>query len=449
MTPLAAADGPPRRPRRLRGDALLAQSTLLEEQPAPGALRWTAVAVLGLVTAFLVWAATAPLTELVRAEGDVEAIVPLQRVAHLEGGIVAELLVEDGQSVRAGQTLLRLDTRGLRAEREQLAVRARSLALDLERLEALLADRRPDFAAVDGATAAMIAAQLALFDGQRSAEESRRSVLDSQIAAARAEITSLQRLHADAGARLSMVEEEQSMRRDLARSGVTSRMQVIEVDLRQSTAESELRRIEAEAETAARTIAQTERRLAEMAAQTRAELLLQRAAVLRDAGELAEAIERLDDRMERSALLAPTSGVVVEAFAGTIGGVVAPGAEIARIAPEGAGLRIRARIAPADIALVAPGDAVQLSFPALDFARMPPLPGRVETLLPGTRPDAAGRLHHTAFIVLDDPDAGREAGLHLRPGMAAQAAIVAGEKTLLEYLFRPLRDLREKLFSQP
>ena len=446
MTALDAA--PPRPRRRLRGDALLSQSTLLEERPAPGALRWTAVAVLALVAAFLAWAATAPLAELVRAEGDVEATVPLQRVQHLEGGIVAELLVEDGQRVRAGQPLLRLDTRGLRAEREQLAVRARALALDLERLEALLADRRPDFATVAGATVAMIAAQLALFDGQQSAEASRRAVLESQIAAARAEIASLARLRSAAGHRLAMIEEEQSARRSLAQSGVSSRLQLLDVELRHSSAESELRRIEAEAESAARTIAETERRLAEMAAQARADLLLQRAAVLSEAGELAEALERLDDRMERSTLVAPADGVVIEANAGTVGGVVAPGAEIARIAPADAGLRIRARIAPGDIALVAPGDAVHLRFPAFDFAKLPPLPGRVETILPGTRPGDDGRPYHIAFIRLEDPDAGAAAGLRILPGMAVQADIVAGEKTLLDYLFRPLQGLRDRLFSQ-
>jgi len=445
---LTAPDAPRPLRRRRRGDTLLAQSTLLEEQPAPGALRWTAAGVLALVTAFLTWAATAPLAELVRAEGDVEATVPLQRVQHLEGGIVAELLVEDGQQVRAGQPLLRLDTRALRAEREQRAVRARALALDLARLEALLADRRPDFATVHGATPAMIAAQLALFDGQRSAEDSRRAVLESQIAAARAEIASLARLRSDAEARLAMIEEERSARLNLSRLGVGSRMQVIDVELRHSSAESDLARIEAEAERAARTIAETERRLAEMTAQTRAELLLQRAAALREAGELAEEIERLDDRMERSTLRAPTDGVVIEAFAGTVGGVVAPGAEIARIAPMEAGLRIRARIAPADIALVAPGDAVHLRFPAFDFAKLPPLPGRVETILPGTRPDEGGRPHHTAFILLDDPDGRAAEGFQLLPGMAARADILAGEKTLLDYLFRPLQDLRERLFTQ-
>ncbi len=436
----------PPRHRRPRGDLLLARSTLLEEQPAPGALRWTVLAVLGLVAAFLTWAATAPLTELVRAEGDVETTVSLQRVQHLEGGIVAELLVEDGQTVAAGQPLLRLDTRGLRAEREQIAVRARALALDLERVEALLADRRPDFDRVPGASAAMIAAQQALHAGQRSAEDSRRSVLDSQIAAARAEIEALGRLRTDALGRLAMVAEERGMRRDLALTGAQSRIQVIEVDLRHSGAESELRRIEAEAEAAARRIAETERRLAEMAAQTRADLLAQRAAVLREAGEVAEALERLDDRMERSILRAPTAGVVTEAFAGTVGGVVAPGAEIARIAPEGAGLRIRARIAPGDIATVAPGDPVRLRFAAFDFAKLPPLPGRVETILPGTVPDETGRPHHTAFILLDDADLPE--GLRILPGMAAQADIVAGQKTLLDYLFRPMQDLRERLFSQ-
>ncbi|MBK5926099.1 HlyD family type I secretion periplasmic adaptor subunit [Rhodobaculum claviforme] len=449
MTTLVHPHPAPGRGRRSRGDALLAHATLLEERAAPALLRWTAVAVLALVLAFLAWAALAPLSELVRAEGEVEARVPLQRVQHLEGGIVAELLVTDGQQVRADEPILRLDTRALMAEHAQLQVRARALALDLERLEALLSGRPPRFDAVDGATPAMLAAQTALFEGQRSAEATRRSVLDSQIATARAGIVNLDRLLGDARLRLAMVEEERGMRRDLARTGVHSRMHVIEVDLRHSSAESEVRRLEGEGERLARSIAETGQRLAELAAHSRADHLSQRAVALREAAELQEAMARLEDRITRTVVRAPTAGVVLVAFAGTVGGVIAPGADVARIAPDGTTMRIRARIAPGDIGMVAAGDTVRLRFPAFDFAQLAPLAGRVEAILPGLAADATGRPHYTAFIRLEEDSTLGGAGLQLLPGMAAQVDIVVGDRTLLDYLFRPLRHMRERLFTQP
>lgn len=452
MTMLATPEMAPARrtvrSRRLRGDALLTHSTLLDEQGAPEVLRWTSVTVLALAAAFLGWASFAPLAELVRAEGDVESTVPLQRVQHLEGGIVADLLVEDGQKVHAGEPILRLQTRALLAEREQLVLRAQALALDLARLDALLSEGVPQFGSVRGATGAMIAAQDALFEGMRRAETTRRLVLESQISTARAEIASLTRLLADARLRLEMVEEEQAMRRQLAQSGVHSRVHMIEVDLRQSSAASEVLRIEGDLDRLARTIVETEGRLAELAAQTRADHLAQRAAALLELGELDEAIDRLDDRIERTTVLAPATGVVLVAFPETVGGVVTPGADIARIAPEGAPMRIRARIAPGDVGMVAPGDPVRLRFAAFDFAQLRPLAGEVEAILPGIAKDEAGRPHYTAFIRLDDMDLIEQSGLRLLPGMAAQIDIVAGEKTLLDYLFRPMQHLRERLFTQ-
>ena len=278
-------------------DALLAQATLLEEVAAPALLRWTAVAVLGLVVAFVVWAAVAPLSELVRTNGDVGATVPLQRVQHPE---------------------------------------------------ALLADRVPDFGRVPDATAAMLAAQTALYAGQRAAEDSQRQALNSQIATARSGIRSLDRLQADARLRLAIVEEEQRMRRGLALSGVYSRRQVIEVDLRHSSAESAQHR--------------------------------HRAGQRRGPGR-----------------------------AGQCGP-----AALSR-------LRFRASSAAA---------------------------GAGGTILPGTVPDPAGRVYHTAFIHLDDTAALAAEGLRLLPGMTAQADVVAGKKTLRDYLFRPMQALRERLFTQ-
>ncbi|MGY6411356.1 MAG: HlyD family type I secretion periplasmic adaptor subunit [Alkalilacustris sp.] len=435
--------------RRWHGDALLAHSVLIEEQAAPALLRWTTVAVLALVLAFLAWAATAPLAQLVRAEGEVETTTPIQRVQHLEGGILSEIFVRNGQRVQAGDLLLRLDTRAVEAERAQLLIRRQALALDLARLEALLTDSRPDFAALPGATAAMIAAQEALFHGQRIAEAGRRSVLQSQMATTAAEIRLHERLLEEARLRLAMVDEERTMRRSLAQSGVGARINVIEVDLRHSAAESELRRSEGELDRLARVTSETERRLAELEADLRAGHLGQRTAVLRDMGELDEAIGRLDDRLARARITAPVSGVVTVAFAETLGGVLTAGADAVRIMPEGAELRVRARIDPRDIGWVAEGDPVRLRLPAFDFADLPPLEGRVAQLLPGTELDANGHAQFTAFVTLDAPELLEARGLRLLPGMAAQVDILAGERTLLDYFLKPLQHLRDRLFTQP
>ncbi|TVQ33589.1 MAG: HlyD family type I secretion periplasmic adaptor subunit [Geminicoccaceae bacterium] len=438
---------PLRRPNRY-GDELLAHSILLEERSAPVLLRWAAVAILALIAAFVAWAAHAPLAELVRAEGEVETTLPVQRVQHLEGGIVAEILVRDGQTVEAGDLLLRLDTRALETERGQLLVRRYGLNLDLTRLEALLADIEPDVAAVPGASAAMIAAQHALYKGQRTADASRRAVLESEIATTRAEIDLHERLLTEASARLGMIDEERAMRRSLAATGVHTRVQVIEVDLRHSAAKSEVRRLEGELRRLARVVAETEQRLVDAQAEARASYLAQRSLVLRELGELDEAIDRLDDRLARSSITAPVSGVVTVTFAETVGGVLTAGADAARILPAGADLRVRARIDPRDVGWVAAEDPIRLRFPAFDFAELPPLEGHVVQVLPGVAADSTGRVQFTAFVALDDTDVLARRGLRLMPGMAAQVDIRAGERTLLDYLIRPLKHLRAHLFTE-
>jgi membrane fusion protein, adhesin transport system len=431
-----------------REDTFLNHSILLEERSSPNLLRWVVFAVLAVVVAFVVWASFAQMKEMAHADGEVVSSVPIQRLQHLEGGIVAEITMEDGAIVNKGDVLVRLETRSLAAEREQLAVRERSLALDEERLNALLDGHRPDFAAVNGASSGMLGAQHALYEGQLDATASREAVLEGQIDSYRSEIATLERLLTGAGTVLTLVGEEQAMRRRLERSGAASRVQVIEADLRHSNAQTEVDRIEGEIDRLHQSITETERRLTELRTGLRADYLEQRGAVLRERDELREMIDGLSDRLERTEITSPATGIIKASFVDTIGGVIAPGEEIAQIASLEGPLRISARINPRDIAVVSVGDPVIIRVPALDFAQLGGIDGRIDNILPTTFMDERDQPYFRAFIEVSNPDELEAEGLRLLPGMAAQVDVITGEKTLLEYLFKPLRFIQDRLFTE-
>lgn len=438
-----------RAPARIRRqDTFLNHSILLEERSSPNLLRWVVFVVLIVLTAFVVWASMARMKEMAHAEGEVVSMAPIQRIQHLEGGIIADIAIEDGQLVERGDLLVRLDTRAILAERAQLVVRSQSLALDAERLSALLEGRRPDFDSVADAPDTVIATQQALYDGQWAAEESRRGVLESQIDTFQAEIASSERVLGEARTILTLVGEEQSMRQQLAASGAASRLQVIEADLRHSDARTDVGRIEGELTRLQQSIAETERRLDELDANLRADYLGRRDEVLRERAELLETIGGLDDRLARAEITAPTAGIVKESFADTVGGVIAPGAEIARIASLDSPLRISARIDPRDIAVIETGDPVMIRIPALDFAQLGAIDGRIDDILPTTFVDEADRSYFKAFVTVDEDALPDDPDIRLLPGMTAQVDVITGEKTLLEYLFKPLRFIQDRLFTQ-
>jgi len=442
-----------------RQDTFLNHSILLEERSSPNLLRWVVLVVLIVLTAFVAWASIARMKEMAQADGEVISTAPMQRVQHLEGGIVADIAIEDGQIVERGDVLVRLETRAIEAERAALAVRAYSLALDAERLSALLEGRRPDFEAVgtdgpgdavpsDAAPDPMIATQQALYEGQWEAGETRRAVLESQIDTFRHEIATSERVLHGAQTVLSLVDEERTMRRQLAATGAASRLQVIEADLRHTDAQTDLGRAEGEIVRLEQSIAETERRLAELDANLRTDYLGRRDEVLREHAELVETIGGLDDRLARAAITAPTKGVVTETYVDTIGGVIAPGAEIARIAAIDSPMQITARLDPRDIAVIDVGDPVIIRIPALDFAQLGGIDGRIDDILPGTFVDEGERSYFKAFVSVDEGAIPDDPSIGLLPGMTAQVDVITGEKTLLEYLFKPLRFIQDRLFTE-
>ncbi|SET41655.1 HlyD family type I secretion periplasmic adaptor subunit [Oceanicella actignis] len=423
----------------------------LEERRSPGALGRVALLLSAAIVAFLIWAAYARMPELARAEGEVAPLEPIHRVQHLEGGVLADLRVKEGQRVRKGDVLAVMDADAARAEMAQLEARLLSLDLALERIAAHLEGRAPDFKGIaqrhpEGADAA--AAQLALFEGEREALARRLAILDEQAAAGRSQLEAVTRQQAAVAVRLGLLDEELAMREELLQMGHGSRAQIIEASVRRNVAQSEGHRLEGERERLSGALEETERRRAELLAAERAAWLDRRVQTLRERAEVRAALDLARSRVEQAVIRAPSDGVVRAVSVQTVGGVLAPGAELAQIAPPPEGLRIVARIAPRDIGAVKVGEEALIRLPAFDYAKPAKIEGRVTQILPQPFEDPRKGTYFKAFVEVPNWGALTDLGLEPAPGMAAGVDIVTGSKPLLEYLFKPLRYLPDRLFSE-
>jgi len=394
---------------------------------------------------FGTWAAVAPLESAALAPGTVVVDTNRKTVQHLEGGIVAELLVQDGARVEAGQVLLRLDETLARATRQllqgQLRATAAAARLVAERDEkAAIAFPGWLLAAQDDADVAQVlAGERHIFAARREALESQTRILrqrnaqiDEEIAGLAAEIKAQDR-------QLTLIAEEAASVGELVAKGLERRPRLLALQRQAAEIEGARAQNLARVARAKQSIGENEIRIVDL----RVQALNEAVQKLREAEvrlhDFEERIRAADDVLARTTIRAPVSGRIVKLSVFTAGGVVAPREPLMEIVPDGDALVIEAQVAPGDIDVVTAGLPVQLRFTALNQRTTPTFNGRVVQVSADRLADAqTGQAYYTARIVLED-DLTKHEGLRLYPGMPVEAMIVTGERTALDYLLKPIR----------
>ncbi|WP_255528534.1 HlyD family type I secretion periplasmic adaptor subunit [Ramlibacter pallidus] len=395
---------------------------------------------------FLLWAALAPLDEGVVAPGNVSIDTRRKTVQHLSGGIVRELLVREGEQVREGQPLLRLDSAMSRATFEASRQRYLGLRAVQSRLLAEQAGRasiawHPDLAAA--AQDVLVRQQM---DNQQQLMASRRAALAAELQAIQEGIAgqeglvqSYQLMAQSRRGQLELLQEELKNTRGLVQEGYAPRNRQLELE--RMAAESATAQAELQGNLVRARRAITEQRQRAIARQQdfRKEVEQELAEASREVISEGEKLRALQDDLQRTEIRAPASGQVVGLAMHTVGGVVAPGGKLMDIVPGSEPLLLEARVAPQFIDRVRPGLPVDIRFNA--FAHSPQLvvEGKVGSISgdliienPNTPPYYLARISVT-------PEGLRKLGSRqMQPGMPAEVVFRTGERSLLTYLLHPL-----------
>jgi len=372
----------------------------------PSAVIWVTGAAIAL---FIGWSAVAPIDEIVRAEGEIVSTSRPQIIQNLEGGILAELHVAEGDVVSFGEPLARLHSTKFQATVDDLEEQIAALEIRRLRLEAeldgdanftvppdlsertphLVASERVLLAARQSETTSALAGAQAVLDEARTERDLLEALHQEKIVSL-IEVTRARKAHSDAEARLSEI-----------------------------ATEAELERAAAYSET------------------------------LKELTSLRQSLRLSQDQLDRTLLASPMKGVVNKLSITTIGGVVRPGEEIMQIIPLGEDLHVDAQVRPSDIANVLPGQAATIKLTAYDYTIYGALSGEVRVISADTFrderfPDAEP--HYKVTVAVDTaalPE--RQANIEIRPGMQAAVELHTGQKTVLTYLTRPLYKAREAM----
>jgi HlyD family secretion protein len=369
-------------------------------------------------------------------------------VQHLEGGIVGEILVRDGDAVTPGQVLLRLD--GTRA-RAGLAIIESQRDVLLAREARLLAERDGTDAITfpDGLLARGHLADVAeIVDGQRRQLAARRASIDAQVALLRQqalqygeEITGLEAQRDAKDGQLAILADELAGLHELHRKGFARRTRILELERMAEALRGDRGQHVADIARAETAIADSELRILQLHKGVQEQVVDELYQIQAQLLDLSERRTAAADELSRIDITAPRAGLVVGLGIHTIGGVIGPGQAILDVVPGEEELVIECQLRPQDVDKVAPGLAATVRLSAFDLRSTPELEGTVMRVSADRVVDEATGLPYYILRVRIPPDQlARLGALRLLPGMPAEVFVQTGERTALSYLLKPLSD---------
>lgn len=402
-------------------------------------------AVCVLLILLLGWAALAPVDKIVRAHGRIIAAGRAQVVQHLEGGIVQEILVREGQKVIGGQTLMRLSDINASSTLQQGQSRLLSLKAQQTRLQAEALGQSPQFS--PDIPPEWRSLEQKVFEERRSRLASEQSALSQQVAQRQAEWREAQARAQSLSAEMQLARQQSSLMEGLNKKGVVSQLEMLEAQGRSERLNTQYRDVVNSLPRLLSAQAETSARMNESVSRFRSEVRAELSQVSSDIERFRAAVGADTDRLSRTDVKAPASGFVNRLYVNTLGGVVKAGEPVLEITPSEGPLAVEARVRPDDRAALRAGLPTRVMVGAYDYTVYGALEGRLIEVSADTLPDESGQRYYRV-VVETLPPQGPLALEVLLPGMTASADVVVGQRSVLSYLLSPLlrfgsRALRE------
>jgi HlyD family type I secretion membrane fusion protein len=435
----------------------------------PRSARWPIIAgitvLLSWVFGFGAWAALAPLEGAVVASGSFVATGQNKQVQHLEGGIIRQILVKEGDLVEPNQLLLRLDETAANSKLRRLVLRQFRLTAIEARLNAEIHNNDPKFPSVltgdtgDPEINAIIEGQQAQLTARRSTLLSQEEVLRKEISGLQETVGGYEKQVSSTERRLALFDEELKDKNTLLDRQLVRKTEILDLQRSEASLAGELGELLGRIGDAKDRMARAEQQIAQLYAEAVQKAVEELRQTESDLDDVQEQIRAAKDVVERTEVRAPVRGVVVKLNRHTPGGVIAPGEVILELLPLDDNLVIEARVNPRDISHVKTGQDSLVRLTALNQRMTPMIEGKVVYVSADAVPEQTGQNGNEAgwsrrdsFVVrvrLDDRDTRQTVtGFQPTPGMPADVYIKTGQRTFFNYMMRPVLDSFSRAFRE-
>lgn len=398
----------------------------------------------------ILWASIAEIDELTRGEGKVIPTQQLQVIQNLEGGIVSEILVKEGDHVQKGQVLLRIDDKNFASSYGESRLRYVELKAKSMRLEAEANAQPFEISSeINEEMQKQIVYEKSLYDSNQEQLSKTFQILNEQIKQKESELTELESKVSQLQNSYNLVRKEVEIMEPLVKKGLVSEIEFLQLKRQTNNIQGELQTTKLAIPRVQSAILEvkSKRGEAELNFKNRAKKELNE--TVAEISRLHEAHTSLEDRVQRTLVRAPVDGTIKQLLVNTVSGVVRPGMDILEIVPTEDTLLVEAKIKPSDVAFLRLGLDAMVKFTAYDFSIYGGLNGKLVFISADTITNDKGESYYLVHIKTDKNHLGTpEKPLSLMVGMTTTVDILTGKKTVLDYLLKPILKAKQNALRE-
>ncbi|WP_345977943.1 HlyD family type I secretion periplasmic adaptor subunit [Sulfurimonas sp. HSL3-7] len=424
--------------------ASLSSAVLQKNSPASRIIIWTIfVSVFWLIG----WAYFAEIDELTRGTGKVIPSKQVQVIQNLEGGIVSEILVDEGEIVEKGQVLLKIDDTSFSSSYEENNLRYLELKANAIRLEAEAEGRvfqTASLAKHDEEMEKFMAHEHALYELNKKQLAKKLNILKEQIKQREQELREAQSKYRQLQDDYAFISQEVKITEPLVEKGIVSQVEFLQLSRQASGIRGEMNSVKLAIPRTRSTIEEAKNKMAEAEIDFRHDAKEELNKVQAEIARIMESSGALEDRVKRTLVRSPVKGVVQRLLVNTVNGVIQPGMDIVEIIPFNDTLLIETKIKPSDIAYLYPGQKAMVKFTAYDFSIYGSLEGKVTLISADTISDEEGNTFYLVRIKTDKNHLEFEGKQHdILVGMIANVDIITGKKSVLDFILKPILKVQQ------
>ena len=402
------------------------------------------------IFSFLAWANFAVIDEIARGSGEIIPSGQNQIVQNLEGGIVEEILVKEGQSVEKGQILLKIDNKKSSSSFSSNSIKANALEAKIIRLRAESSNTEFKVSKeLQKKIPIPIEDEKALYEINMKQKKSKLSALAEQLVQKKNELSEARSQLKQLKSSLSMIKKEVRMTEPMVQRGVSSKIDFLKLQREANGIESQYIANKESIPRLKSAITEVKNRINETKLTFQSEAKVKLNEALAELRGLKSNNKALKDQVTRTIVRSPMKGVVQKLFINTVGGVLKPGADIIEIVPSEEALLVEVKIKPSDIAFIYFGQKAVVKFSAYDFAIYGGLDGKVVNISADTLKDDKGEFFYTVKIQTNKNYIGDKAKhLKIITGMTVTVDIITGKKSVLDYILKPILKTKQYTFTE-
>jgi len=419
-------------------------------QSAPKKLRivmffWV-IAIFLLIT----WAYFAQIDEIARGDGEIIPSGENQMIQNLEGGIVEEILVREGEEVVKGQILIRIDNKKSQSSFSSNAILADALEAKILRLKA--ESNGENFEVSDELTKRipeLVANERSLFDTNKLQFSSKLNALKAQLTQKRQELSEAYSQKKHLNTSLGMINKEVRMTKPMVARGVSSKVDFLKLQREANQASERYSAVSLSIPRLNAAVREVKSTITESKLLFKNEAKLQLNEAIAELRGILVNSTALKDQVTRTLVRSPMNGIVQKMFVHTVGGVIRPGADIVEVVPSDQTLLVEVKIKPSDIAFIYFNQKAIVKFSAYDFSIYGGLDGKVVLISADTIKDEKDNTFYTVRIKTNKNFLGSEKKpLKIIPGMTVNVDIITGQKSVLDYILKPILKTKQYTFSE-